>query len=92
MTLHLIQKSPFTTSTLDDCLNMINPSDAILLMQDGAYAVNDSRLLSADHAVYVLTDDIEARGITTNNDQAKGISYSDFVELCTQHTNTISWY
>ena len=36
--LHIVNKSPFQTSTLDTCLRMALPGNALLLIEDGIYA------------------------------------------------------
>ena len=91
MTLHLIQKSPFTHSVLKDCLNIINRNDTILLMQDGVLACQHSLLHNIKHTTYALSDDLNARSL-----QARGniqpIDYKDFVDLCASSTRVISWY
>ena len=91
MTLHLIQKSPFATSALKDCLNVINEQDIILLMQDGVYSCQSPQL-KTNNRILALQDDLDARGIQINGDCIEAISYDDFVTFCTQCKNTISWY
>ncbi len=92
MTLHLIQKSPFTTSVFNDCLNMINPGDIILLMQDGVLGCQLPNLGNIKNRVLALQDDLDARGIQTNNQHVETINYQEFVNICTQCKSTISWY
>lgn len=91
MTLHLIQKSPFSSSVLKDCLNLINEDDCILLMQDGVYAQQDPALLALSNVTYIIEDDATARGIQSHN-HTQCINYQDFVELCAKSDNVISWY
>lgn len=92
MTLHLIQKSPFATSALKDCLNIIEQDDMILLMLDGVYACQSPVIDSIQNQMFALQDDLDARGIQIHKANIKGINYEDFVTLCTQCKNTISWY
>ena len=91
MVLHLIQRSPFSSTTLSDCLNIIGTQDSLLFMQDGVYIQNHPTLESIRNSAYVLQDDLNARGLTANS-KGKSISYQDFVQLCTEHEKIISWY
>lgn len=92
MTLHLIQKSPFSTSLLDDCLNVINDDDSIILMQDGVLACQQPRLATLKNTIFALQDDLDARGIQQTHKNVNAISYTKFVQLCTECKNTVSWY
>lgn len=91
MVLHLIQRSPFSSTALSDCLNIIGAQDNLLFMQDGVYIQNHPSLKSLTNSVYVLKDDLNARGLTISN-TGKSISYPEFVHLCTEHEKVISWY
>lgn len=91
MVLHLIQRSPFSSTTLSDCLNIVGDKDSLLFMQDGVYIQNHPNLPSINNSVYFLQDDIEARGLRVGS-IGKSINYQEFVQLCTQHEKVISWY
>ncbi len=91
MVLHLIQRSPFSSATLSDCLNIIGKKDSLLFMQDGVYIQNHPRLPSINNTVHVLQDDLKARGLEKGS-VGKSISYQEFVQLCAQHDKVISWY
>lgn len=91
MILHIIQKSPFSSTVLDDCLKTINKDDAILLIQDGVFAVNHPSINQHPLTIYALQEDLNARGI--NPDGATTcIGYNEFVELCAKYDTSISWY
>lgn len=91
MVLHLIQRSPFSSTTLSDCLNILGNEDSLLFMQDGVYIQNHPTLPDIINPVYVLQDDLKARGLLTST-LGKSINYQEFVLLCTQHEKVISWY
>ena len=98
--LHIVNKSPSQTRTLDSCLR---------LAQDGsARAADRGRRLCRDPRqrrrrrvcarpaarlqVYALQPDCDARGMTAM--LAEGITlvdYGGFVDLVAQHTTTHSW-
>ncbi len=101
MTLHTVNKSPFSSDRLAQCLNVANSNHVIILLEDGIYgALPHSPLTQSLDAfcksggkVYAVIADIEARGL---NDQIKPsvsqIDYAGFVDLCAQHNPIQSWY
>jgi tRNA 2-thiouridine synthesizing protein B len=96
--LHLVNKSPFETTTMDSVVKYAQKGSPILLFEDGVYAAMAGtafeakiKEIMADHDVYVLTEDLETRGITDKVvDGAKTIDYAGFVDLVEQH-KTASW-
>ena len=91
MVLHLIQRSPFASTALADCLKIIDKEDSILFMQDGVYALNHESLEIITNTYYCLQDDTIARGLK-HDCAGKFVSYQNFVSLCTQHKKVISWF
>ena len=93
--LHLIQKSPFQTSCLSECLNIAKPEDQFILMQDGVYAIQKSDFTNDFKNIFVLSDDLTARGLELNNQSAsniKAINYEQFVALTLNTDKTMSWF
>jgi tRNA 2-thiouridine synthesizing protein B len=94
MILHKISSSPFSHLALQHCLQRIYDTDGLLLTQDAVYAVMHQTLhakLAELHAVYVLKDDLEARGVKLENNNIQIITYAEFVELSLKYDNVISW-
>tara|TARA_R110002072_G_scaffold4663_3_gene32409 strand:- start:16715 stop:17029 length:315 start_codon:yes stop_codon:yes gene_type:complete len=102
-TLHIISASPFSTGVLQRCLNVCAPGDAILFIQNGVYIVQNPGLLTGEDwkdegltdrgtEVYVLTEDLDARGLTVGQRNLQPISYDGFVTLVCRHRNSINWY
>ena len=97
--LHIINKSPFETNTLDTCLRMAQPGHALLLIEDGVYAATTGsaaeeriRQACATLKVYVLQPDMDARGVTGK--LVAGVTlvdYGGFVDLAEQHDTSHSW-
>ena len=97
--LHIVNKSPSQTRTLESCLRLAEPGSALLLIEDGVYAAtNGNADASALHAacgrlqIYALQPDCEARGVTAS--LAEGITlidYGGFVDLVAQRTTCHSW-
>ncbi len=101
MTLHLIQRSPFTHQALSNCLKTLMPEDSILLMEDGVYSIQHPLLQdiltpaaqAKPTSIYALIDDVNARGLEAfNHTPILNISMAEFVEQCAQHKHVISWY
>jgi tRNA 2-thiouridine synthesizing protein B len=97
--LHIVNKSPFQTSTLDTCLRMAQPGHGLLLIEDGVYAATSGsaceariRAASATLKVYALQPDMDARGITGK--LLEGITlvdYAGFVDLTERYNTSHSW-
>ena len=98
MILHTINKSPFSDSSLEDCLRLCSPGDAILLIENGVYATQQHRhsdLMIALHDrvdFFALQADLEARGLTTQHDFIDRIDDTGFVELCIKYPKVQSWF
>ena len=97
--LHIINKSPFQTSTLDSCLRMAQPGNALLLIEDGVYAATagsaaESRMRQACTTlkVYALQPDMDARGVTGKLiEGVKLVDYGGFVDLAVEYNTSHSW-
>ena len=98
MTLHTINKSPFSHETLRSCLRVTTPHDSILLIEDGVFAALEEteypELIQATTPHnYVLLADVKARGLECRiSDKFKIVDYAGFVELTTKHEQVLSWY
>lgn len=96
--LHIINKSPLTSATLDSCLNTATGGD-ILLIEDAVYAATrgnavEARLKAAmgKFKVHVLMPDLEARGL--GDRLIEGVSpvdYGGFVDLAGSNKTCQSW-
>jgi tRNA 2-thiouridine synthesizing protein B len=97
--LHIVNKSPFQTSTLATCLRMAQPGQALLLIEDAVYAATTGSAAQASMAdacsklkVYALQPDMDARGVTGKLlDGITLVDYSGFVDLTAQHSTSHSW-
>ena len=96
MTLHILNKSPHATQCLQECLQIAQPTDALLLIEDAVYAavapyarqLQESRLI-----VYALAADIEARGLASmDTGTIQIINDHQFVDLTIEYSPIQSWY
>ncbi len=98
--LHIINKSPYDRNSLDTCLRMARPGSAILLIEDGVYAVQGNSAAATkvsrameNNPIYALQPDLQARGVSEANmlDGVKLVDYDGFVELTTEYDKLQSW-
>ncbi|MDO9830826.1 DsrH/TusB family sulfur metabolism protein [Glaesserella parasuis] len=63
--LYTFSKAQYDLSTLNAILEQVTPDDAIVLWQDGVLQAVKYPQLFTNKTVFVLQNDIEARGLTT---------------------------
>ncbi|WP_158968764.1 sulfurtransferase complex subunit TusB [Paraglaciecola sp. L3A3] len=94
MILHKLSASPFTSTSLIDCLKRAVTTDKILLTQDAIYTCqlkNAEDLLAPFAPIYCINDDLIARGIKLNQQLYQAVDYAHFVELSLTCKQVISW-
>ena len=100
MMLHTVNKSPFEKNSLESCLRLAKAGSSVLMIEDGIYgAMKGTRLEStvsgatAELKVYVLSEDLEARGMNPNNiiDNVKVVDYAGFVDLTVESDAVNAW-
>lgn len=83
--LHIVS-SP---DALDACFSSVLTEDAVILIGDGVYAIqNDS--FDSQIPVYTLESDLAARGIPAATN-VMPTDISQFVALVVQHANSVTW-
>lgn len=97
-TIHLISVSPVHSDQFAQCRQLLKPQDAVVFMGDATYALpqlygNDGATMSdiMQSQVYVMASDAEQRGVYLP-EQATTIDYDELVQLCANHTKSISWF
>lgn len=92
--LHIVNKSPAQTRSLESCLRLSLPGQALLLTEDGVYAATQAdTVASMQHLkVYVLQPDVDARGMQGRIvDGVTAVDYAGFVDLVAEHPTNQSW-
>ncbi len=96
--LHTVNKSSFEKNSLQSCLNVIDDSSVILLIEDGVISASNNNNfsmiagLAEQGRVYALQGDVEARGLLTKvADNIKLVDYAGFVDLVVAHKTSVSW-
>jgi tRNA 2-thiouridine synthesizing protein B len=90
--LYLVNKSPLMHANLEAALRIAPKGAPFLLYEDGVYAAakgaRSEALVQkalADHPLYALDADLEARSVTNVIAGILVIDYDGFVELVEQH-------
>ena len=96
MTLHTLAASP-TSAAFKNCLRLVAPGDAILLLGDGVYAaLADSgpcALLAACGAeVFMLQADAAAAGVLALAGSVTSVDMDGFVALSERFPRQLAWY
>lgn len=97
--LHIVNKSPSQTRSLESCLRMAQPGSAVLLIEDGVYGATTGssseaavRGAAAKVKFFALKPDMEARGVTARAlDGVTLVDYGGFVDLVAEHGTPNSW-
>ena len=97
--LHIVNKSPFERNALGSCLRFGRDGSAVLLIEDGVYAVTRGNIAEpkikaapGQMKIYALRPDLEARGM--QDAVLEGIQlvdYGGFVDLVVSHKAVQSW-
>jgi len=97
--LHTVNKSPFEHQALETCLRFARKGSAVLLIEDGVYAVAKGTAVAPRIAealktvsIYALKPDVEARGMQNRvMDGVRLVDYGGFVDLVVEHNAVQSW-
>ena len=94
--LHTLSVSPWHAD-IAAMLRVMDHCDDLLLLSDGVTAaIAGGRFLeilqSAPITLYVLQDDVDARGLAGQIADSVGrVSYTDFVRLTVKHAGQLAW-
>ena len=95
--LFTVNKSPLAFGNLKSALRIAPTGEPILLYEDGVYAATTGtasesviKQALAEHPIYALREDMEARGLDSLVKGIQVIGYDGFVELVEQH-NVVPW-
>ncbi len=96
MTLHTLAATP-TSPAFDNCLRLVAPGDAILLLGDGVYAaLADTeackRLTDSGADVSVLQTDAAAAGVLARMGPFAAVDMDGFVRLTEGFSRQLAWY
>ncbi len=98
-TLHTVNK-PASRPALQLARAALAKGDALLFIEDGVTTLTDHSFsakelesVAADHKLYCLHSDAQARGLLEYlPGWVETIDYDGFVQLTEQHSKTLSWF
>ena len=84
--LHLVRTSAFQTYDFEQCLNVVQPSDTIVLLDDGCYNLNHYLWQQALDkialpALYIIEAHAQARAITIDKNKINTLSLDALMTL-----------
>ena len=88
--LHFVSTSPFQHTALQECRNVAQPGDVLVLIADGVFAALKNETLFVGLQVFAIRDHLAARGITAPN-WITLIDYDQLTALTCQHNPTQTW-
>lgn len=94
--LHTLMTSPFRCDVAA-LLRLVADGDDVLLLQDGVIAALEGSpaleaLLNAPISLYVLQEDVEARGLSAQiSTNVVSVGYTDFVALVVKNPQQMTW-
>jgi len=96
MILHTIATTP-GRGGFEECLAILSPGDAVLLLGDGVYAgINNTdafeRLKATGATLHVLREDALAAGLTERLGAITVIDMEGFVSLTERCPRQLGWY
>ncbi|MGI2258187.1 sulfurtransferase complex subunit TusB [Shewanella sp. GXUN23E] len=93
MILHHIQTSPGNDNALATSLKYAAKDDSFVLSGNGVTAVLKRQwsMALSPFKVYLLADDVSARGLAPHTAGYPLIDYQDFVALTLSHDKIITW-
>jgi len=90
--LHTVNKSPFSSHSLDTALRFIRAGESVLLLEDGVYAAMAGTSyektilgLTGQNPVFALSADVKARGIENLVEGVEVVDYGKFVDLVSEN-------
>ena len=96
--LHTVNKSPYSSNSLQTCLGYTQDGDTVLLIEDGVYAAmkggaSEAQVAGAGVKFYALGPDLKARGIASEKliDGIEVVGYDGFVNLAAESDKVQSW-
>ena len=94
--LHIINRSPFISTNFNNCLQMVNKGDCLVLIEDGVFAVTGPFRQQLENltdiiTIGVLQEDLSARGLKNQITALPTINYVQFVELTEQFYPSLTW-
>lgn len=96
MILHVLNASP-ASAAFSDCVKLVKPEDAMVLMGDGVYAALPgtracAQLAASGVQLHLLRNDATAAGVVLFSHTINVIDMDGFVTLTERFPRQLCWY
>jgi tRNA 2-thiouridine synthesizing protein B len=94
--LHLVRTSAFQTDDFQQCLNVVETSDTIVLLDDGCYNLNHNLWQEALNkitlpALYIIEAHAQARAVTIDKTKINTLSLDALMTLICETEKSVTW-
>ncbi len=94
--LHLVRSSAFQTNDFEQCLNVIQPNDSMVLLDDGCYNLSHNlwqqALQKLDlQSLYIIEAHAQARAISIEGDKVTPLTLVALMTLICETEKTVTW-
>lgn len=91
MMMHIITRSPYSSTALEECLNFADEQSVLLLLGDAVYATSHPGLSAFNNLkTYAIEEDCGARGLE-KKDTIEYIDYLEMIKLTETHHPIQTW-
>jgi tRNA 2-thiouridine synthesizing protein B len=94
--LHLVRTSAYQSNDFEQCLNVIQASDALVLLDDGCYNLNHELWQQALNkmavsALYIIEAHAQARAIIIDGAIVSSLSLDALMKLICETEKSVTW-
>jgi tRNA 2-thiouridine synthesizing protein B len=94
--LHLVRTSAFQTNDFQQCLNVLQSTDTIVLLDDGCYNLSHDLWQEASNkialpALYIIEAHAQARAITIDKNKINTLSLDALMTLICKTEKSVTW-
>ena len=94
--LHLVRTSAFQTNDFQQCLNVLQSTDTIVLLDDGCYNLSHDLWQEASNkialtALYIIEAHAQARAITIDKNKINSLSLDALMTLICKTEKSVTW-
>jgi tRNA 2-thiouridine synthesizing protein B len=94
--LHLVRTSAFQANDFEQCLNVVQPSDTIVLLDDGCYNLSHDLWQQALNKIalpslYIIEAHAQARSVNIDNNKVNLLSLDSLMTLICETDKSVTW-
>jgi tRNA 2-thiouridine synthesizing protein B len=94
--LHLVRTSAFKTDDFQQCLNVVQTTDTIVLLDDGCYNLTHDLWKEALNKIglpslYIVEAHAQARAIIVDKNRINTLSLDALITLICETTKSVTW-